>query len=808
MYVEVAIEQAKSGFDKLYTYQVPLHLAQGIGIGTTVLVPFGRGRAKPRIGVVLKEISAPEKLRGIKLVLAAAPAEKALTQEGMAMVQYLKKATFCTWYEAVKTVVPRGARYCVAQKDDGEWVLQTELHVPQDIFYKRKEDFENQGATYTQKQERVLSFLGAGPKEKQEICRTCLVGSFVLQGLVKKGVVEVYRQPRDGKIAAYPEVAEVGLPVLNDAQQQVLDALLEKEKVNDVRPALLYGVTGSGKTAVFLHLAQYFLQRKKTCLLLVPEIGLTPQMIQTFRMAFAGRVAVQHSGLSQGERFAQWESVRERKVDVVIGTRSAVFMPLANIGLIVVDEEQERSYQSEAAPRYDAIEVAKRRARRHGALLVLASATPTVSDYYAAEQGVYSLHKLLHRFGNLPLPSVEMADMRAEMKTGNAGAIGAQLTAAITEMLHQKRQIILLLNRRGYHRVGVCRVCATVLKCDNCSVPMIYHRGKYRPSVQEGAQETQVVPENKQGEEQTPSALAVWKKLNVASVQDEARNSEDIADGAKLLCHYCAKKIQPAPQVCPDCGGEIRYTGFGTQRVEEELQLRFPTARVMRMDLDTTRRKGAHEKMLREFAEGAYDILLGTQMVAKGLDFENVGLVGVVGIDSLLFGQGYRTPEHVFSLVTQVVGRAGRFEEHGYAMVQTLDPDNAVLQLAAQQNYPEFYKQEIGFRQMALYPPFCKLCVVGFVADEEEVAVQSAHLFARILSDEARRGLSLPLRVLGPAPMQVSKVAGQWRWRLTIKCRADAAFRRLLENSLKQYGQYKQAKRANIYVDFNADTVY
>ncbi len=806
VYVEVAIEQATNDFDKLYTYRVPKEMDETVLPGTTVLVPFGRGQARPRIGVVLKESEAPQSLQGIKSVLSAVPSQEALTQEALAMVRYLKQATFCTWYEAVKTVVPRGGRYKAVREETGRWMLKTEMELKRETVYELVQKGEEPKKKWTEKQRRVMLFLQEKAQGKEEICRACEVGPAVAEGLAKQGVLCKFSREKVYDSTAEKPVQAKALPQLSEAQRQVVEELLAKEAKKDWRPALLYGITGSGKTSVFLHLVQHCIQMQKTCLVLVPEIGLTQQMIDAFQAVFAGRVAVQHSALSQGERFAQWNRVRSGVVDIVIGTRSAVFAPLENIGLIVVDEEQEKSYQSEASPRYDALEVAKRRAVHHKALLVLASATPSISDYHAAKQARYSLHTLLQRYKNLPLPTVQMADMRGEMAAGNIGAVGERLTAAIHDVLAEKRQVILLLNRRGYHRVGVCRVCGHVLKCEDCSVPFVFHKGKQKASAPKEKKETGAQPPAGS----VPDVLSLWKKLADKSTEASLEEQDESvhATGGRLLCHYCGKTLQPAPLTCPDCKGEIRYTGFGTQRVEEELQLRFPKARVLRMDLDTTRRKGAHKTMLRSFRKGEYDILLGTQMVAKGLDFENVGLVGVIGIDSLLFGQGYRALEHVFSLVTQVVGRAGRFNSDGYAMIQTTDPENAVLQLAAGQNYPAFYEQEIEFRRTALYPPFCGLCVVGFVANDEKAVMHSAQKFAQIFAKEAQKCERMPLRVLGPAPMHVSKVAGQFRWRLTIKCRADEAFRELLARVLHHYGQSGRAKQVGVYVDFNADTVY
>ena len=392
---------------------------------------------------------------------------------------------------------------------------------------------------------------------------------------------------------------------LSPAQQAAYSRLAALIDTGRPAAALLHGVTSSGKTLVFLKLIEKAVAAGRKALVLVPEISLTPQMIYRLKAFFGDRVAVQHSALSNTERLLQWQQIQNGGADIVVGTRSAVFAPLPDIGVIIIDEEQEHTYHSESAPRYSAHDVAKRRAAAHGALLLLASATPSTESYYAAQAGRYTLVELSERYNHMPLPEVRLVDMREELAAGNASSVSRALADEISRNLARGEQTILLLNRRGYKTVGMCTACSEVVKCDACSVPMVYHK----------------------------------------------------ADG-RLLCHYCGKSVSPVPEVCPACGGKLKYTGFGTQRVEEELEKMFPAARVLRMDLDTTSRKNAHETMLRRFAKGEYDIMLGTQMVAKGLDFEKVTLVGVLGIDQLLFAQGYKAFENVFSLVTQVVGRA------------------------------------------------------------------------------------------------------------------------------------------------------
>ena len=535
-------------------------------------------------------------------------------------------------------------------------------------------------------------------------------------------------------------------------QQAAYDQLAADLAAGSPRAALLYGVTGSGKTSVFVKLIERTLELGRRALVLVPEIGLTPQMIRRLKSMFGSRLAVQHSALNNTERLLQWRMIQRGDADIVVGTRSAVFAPLQNIGLIILDEEQEHTYQSESAPRYSAHEVARKRAAAENALLVFASATPRTETTFAAQSGRIRMVTLKNRYGGRPLPGVEFADMRAELASGNPREVSARLAEELAENLRRGEQSILLLNRRGYNTVAMCTDCGEVLKCPNCSVPLVYHKNR-----------------------------------------------------AALLCHHCGHTVHPAPALCPACGGKLAYSGFGTQRVEEELQQLLPTARILRMDQDSTTQKNAHEQMLARFARQEYDILLGTQMVAKGLDFEKVTLVGVLGIDSMLFGQGFRAYESVFSLITQVVGRGGRADLPGRALIQTAVPGHPVLQLAARQDYAAFYKEEIAFRKLCLYPPYCSFCVVGFIGAQDGAVFTAAHRFGQLLAQQAAAHPGLPLRILGPAPMNIAMLGGKYRYKLTLKCRNDAKFRALMRAALDAYAAEKLPAKATVTLDFNSD---
>ena len=588
--------------------------------------------------------------------------------------------------------------------------------------------------------ERTLSAL-----EKKGISRA------VLDNLCAKGVLECSKVNKS--IDLYSSIPLKNEPILlTEEQQAAYDALLPGLEDAAPHSALLYGVTGSGKTLVFLKLIEHCLQMGRRALVLVPEISLTPQMILRLKSQFGKRVAVQHSALNHTERLLQWQMIQDGGADIVVGTRSAIFSPLENIGLVIIDEEQEHTYRSESAPRYSAHEVARQRAAENGALLLLASATPSTESYYAAQHGRTQLVRLTKRYGGNPLPKVQIVDMRAEIASGNPREISLAMEDAIRHNLEAGKQTILLLNRRGYQTVAQCEDCREVLKCPKCSVPMVYHKSAH-----------------------------------------------------KLLCHYCGSQLDPPPARCPACGGKLQYRGFGTQKAEEELAKLFPEARILRMDQDTTAAKDAHEKLLAKFARHEYDIMVGTQMVAKGLDFEDVTLVGVLGIDSLLFAQGFRAYETVFSLVTQVVGRSGRAKDPGFAIIQTTDPDNPVLNLAAAQDYDAFFEQEIAYRKLGLYPPFCGLCVVGFAGPKESEVARASARFAALLGRQAAKQPDLPLRVLGPTPGSIEKINDSYRYKLTVKCRNDRRFRDLIRETLTLYEQEKLPGKATVVVDLHSD---
>ena len=746
--VGVAVSNATFHFDKLYTYAVMPAQQDAVRLGSMVLVPFGRG-SRARMGVVLACDAEPESSK-LKYLFDVAPASACLTPELLKLVYFLKERTFCTYYEAVKAVIPYGAQYKPAVAADGVTpVLQKQLTRHTENSYQLAGELPAKPKP-TAKQLAAVALLSGGPRtqgelEEKGISRT------VLDNLCTKGVLACTRVNRS--IDLYASIPFQNEPiVLTEEQQAAYGALLPHLEDTAPHSALLYGVTGSGKTLVFLKLIERCLQLGRKALVLVPEISLTPQMILRLKSQFGRRVAVQHSALNHTERLLQWQMIQDGGADIVVGTRSAIFSPLENIGLVIIDEEQEHTYRSESAPRYSAHEVARQRAAENGALLLLASATPSTESYFAAQKGRTQLVRLTKRYGGNPLPSVQIVDMRAELASGNPREISLALEDAIRRNLEAHKQTILLLNRRGYQTVAQCEDCREVLKCPKCSVPMVYHKASH-----------------------------------------------------KLLCHYCGSQMDPPPKNCPACGGKLQYRGFGTQKAEEELAKLFPEARILRMDQDSTAAKDAHEKLLARFADHEYDIMVGTQMVAKGLDFEDVTLVGVLGIDSLLFAQGFRAYETVFSLITQVVGRSGRAKDPGFAIIQTTDPDNPVLNLAAAQDYDAFFEQEIAYRRLGLYPPFCGLCVIGFAGGKEIEVARAAARFSALLGQQAAKQPDLPLRVLGLTPGNIEKINDTYRYKLTIKCRNDRRFRDLVRETLGLYEQEKLPSKASVVVDLHSD---
>lgn len=532
---------------------------------------------------------------------------------------------------------------------------------------------------------------------------------------------------------------------LNSEQAEAYSAILPLLHSDTPKAALLYGVTGSGKTVIFISLIKDALALGKTAIVLVPEIALTPQTVSLFESHFSSSVAVLHSALNNGERYAEWSRIRNGEVSVVIGTRSAVFAPLKNIGLIVIDEEQEHTYKSENSPRYHAREVAKYRVTKSNGLLLLASATPSVNSMYAAQKGKYELLRLQSRFNEMDLPSVIVTDMKQELRGGNSGQISDMLRCELTINIQSGQQSILFINRRGANPIVVCPECGYTCKCRNCSVSMTYH-----------------------------------------------------ISNKKLLCHHCGYSL-PVYDACPECGGKLNFMGAGTQKVELELSKLFPEATILRMDADTTTGKDSHDKLLSEFREKEINILLGTQMVTKGLDFENVTLVGVLSADQSLYMSDYRANERTFSLITQVIGRSGRGRMPGRAIIQTFTPENRVIKLASQQDYDSFYKSEIAFRQALKSPPVRDLFSLTALGIKEYNVSVACNLLKDMLQRYFRGDASIT--ILGPAPAPVARVNNRYVYKLMVNCVNSKKIRDTISHVIREFARSKESRGVSVYAD-------
>ena len=810
--IRVALDAAAFGYDQLYSYTVNPEWEDRIAPGMRVAVPFGRGNRR-RLAMIL-EVSREPAEEGLTLKPAAAllDPEPVLTEELRMLVDWLHAHTFCTWYDAVRAVLPGGLqirleeRYLPLEPPVGVKLTEKEsnvLRMMQLAKSQRERDVLAQEDGGDEKQKILASLVQKGcllavsegkqligdstkkmvrlsqgyladesayrptPKQAQAVqvlqehealsVKECAyfagVGETVVQNLVKAGIAEFYeaellRVPRDAEVTIDPADT-----VLSEEQQAAYDAVAEQILARKAAAFLLHGVTGSGKTAVFEQLIALTLKQGRGVLLLIPEISLTPQVVQYFQSRFGNRVALIHSGLSLAQRLDTDKLIRRGEVQIVIGTRSAVFAPLPDLGLIILDEEGEHSYKSEQSPRYHAADVAKARAKYHNAALVLASATPSLESRYLAERGVYRLLKMTKRYNQAPLPAVTIVDMNLERANGNGSPFSIALSEALYENLQRGEQSILLLNRRGYHTLLQCTKCYEPVYCPNCSVPMTYHK-----------------------------------------------------TNGSLLCHYCGH-VQPPVTVCPKCGNDrLRQMGFGTQKLEEELQALLPDAKILRMDADTTMTRTAYETGFRAFANHEYDILCGTQMIGKGLDFPNVTLVGVVSVDKALFAGDYRSYERTFSLVTQVVGRGGRGKTAGRAILQTHMPDHYVLNLAAAQDYDRFYTEELALRRALMFPPVCDLCVIGFSGIREDRVRIASERFVGILAETVKqRELKLPLRVLGPVEAGYGKLNGKYRRRLLLKCKNTAEMRAFIRSLLEQAYADRAFADVSVFADMNGD---
>lgn len=738
---KIAVSAATYWIDKPYDYLIPENLADKVKLGVRVYVPFSRGNRKCE-GIVLA-LAENTEYEQLKPVLQVLDEEPVLTEEQIRLALFMRERFFCTVYEAVKAMLPIGLWF----NDDGKRRAKDKVAEMARLTIDA-EDALQIAANKRQRspqQANLLELLSTyGAISTHELLNYTGAPKQSLKALEKQELIELFSK----EVFRRPEVY-VGetdpLPVLNAEQQKVYEGLKDLIVQSSANAALLFGVTGSGKTSVYVNLIADCLTSGKTAILLVPEIALTPQMLQTFSSYFGNDIAVLHSSLSTGERYDEWKRIKYGKARLVIGTRSAIFAPVQNLGIIIIDEEQEETYKSENNPRYNARDVAKYICAKSGALLLLGSATPDVDSMYNAKTGRYKLFELKNRFNEMSLPEVTIVDMKRELRRGNTGDISLFLRDEIQKNIDNGEQSILFINRRGTNKLVTCGDCGYTFKCKRCSVSLTYHSTIKR-----------------------------------------------------LVCHYCGFS-QPLRDDCPDCGGTLKYLGTGTQHVEEELHELFPNVEVLRMDTDSVAPAGSHEVLFDRFKNEKIPIMVGTKMVAKGLNFENVTLVGVLSADQSLYAPDYRAGERTFSLITQVIGRSGRGEKSGRAVIQTFTPENETILQSARQDYMDFYSTETILRRIQNCPPYADLFAVTVSGQIEDRVVRCAKYIRGWLEIALKNRQNAV--VLGPVPLSVVKVNNRFRYRINISCKADSELRAYISQVVTECSQDKRFRGLSIYAD-------
>ncbi|MDB2109653.1 primosomal protein N' [Clostridium paraputrificum] len=698
LYAEVIINSDAIEIDRPFTYKVKEELLDIIEIGHRVKVPFGV-KNKPTeafvLGLKCEGIENVKKIKYISSILDDIPI---LTRDDLKLVDFLRENYLCKYIDAIRTIIPSGLSKGIKNKKKTVIVFNKEL----DGKLKDKDNYV-----------KIVNLIKEkdGELTKSEIINDYSLSSYSLNKLIENG----YLLTEDRVVYRYNtrSYIEESKNVLNDEQKNAFNKILNSDK----KGFLLKGVTGSGKTEVYMNLVGETLKEGKSAIVLVPEISLTPQMIERFKGRFGKNVALFHSKLSQGERFDEWYRIKKGEARLVVGARSAIFLPLDNLGIIIIDEEHENTYKSEQNPKYLTKEVAKFLSEIKGCKYILGSATPSIETYYEALNGNLELVEIKNRVSNRPLPQMEIVDMREELKSRNLSLLSRSLYNEMKETLERKEQIILFLNRRGFSSFVSCRSCGYVFKCPECDLSMTYHKNGY------------------------------------------------------LICHYCGR-AQREQKVCPECGSKyVKFFGAGTQRVEEEVKKYFPKARVMRMDVDTTRNKDSHENIYNAFKSGEGDVLIGTQMVSKGLDFKNVTLVGVLAADISLNIPDYRSSERTYQIITQVAGRAGRGEKKGKVVIQTYTPNSLSLQYAIENNYNDLYNEEIKVRKIMNYPPFSTIFLINSISKDERKLKE----FMNKVGESLRKLLDSRenIQILGPVPCIITKLKDNYRWQIIIKGNLD-----------------------------------
>ena len=819
-YVSVHILDAGFRLDREYSYFLPPELRDRVRKGTLLVVPFGV--SNKQVSAVAVGFSEESGYKRIKTVLSVLDYPFDIPEEFTELCRFMKERFFCSFGQAFRTMLPPGVNldtevyYTLTEKEPPEDMnqaafllyrkIRTEKETPKRKLLEefgdeaekmldslcglgllerktrvRKQMNEKtvtvlklcgeaeeifalleESSTLTEKQKVLVELLTHYPcATMREVSEIGGISSSVVSALVRKGIVrrEEIRVERNDSPEDIPD-QQAKETILSEEQQTAVDTLKQLSDAEDPKAALLYGVTGSGKTKVIIETVKHVLSKGQTAIILLPEIGLTAQAMGNYRKVFGKELSVIHSMLSVGERLDAFRAMREGKIKVVLGTRSAVFSPLENLGLIVIDEEQEGTYKSELSPKYHARDIARFRCARNKGLLLLASATPSVESFYKAMTGVYTLIKLTKRYGNAKLPKVLIEDLRNDGKIFPEKLVGSRLEAEMLRATGREKQTILFVNRRGYHSHTSCHSCGNVYVCPHCSVSLTYH--KY----------------------------------------DGARAKE-----GWLACHYCGYVCR-VPEACDQCGSKhINHFGFGTQKLQDELESRFPALRTLRMDADTTTEKLSYEKILASFGNREADVLFGTQMVSKGFDFPAVELVGVISVDGSLYQNDFRAGERTFSLVTQLVGRAGRSGDNGLAVLQTYNPDNEILNLAAKQDYEAFYRSEIALRKAVAFPPFCSVMVFGFSAPEEKECAAFAKGFDTLFEQiKESKYPHLKIQKFGPYPGGIYKIGGRFRQKIIVKY-SDNAQSRSFFGEVYEAGLAKCPKNVRLDADANPTVI-
>ena len=800
---KVALQGITGSADRLYSYYVTNEFADSVYVGSRVIIPFGISNKKYR-GIIFELIVEDEtQTLKIKPIYSLIENEQLLTEEFIDLARFIKNRYFCGYYDAVKLMLPSAVNVNINEKlsiigdlqekcppleeeiynyiKNNDGVLKTnllKLFKPQaktvlsvlekagtisvNSTLKRKLSDKTIKMTAlinnsaddkkfaNPKWHEVIELLKEkGDMSDKEIMYLSGVKSGTLSSMERRGFIRFYEEIsyRRPLIRATQTNEKIQLTA---SQNEAYEQLKSSEKLT----SLLFGVTGSGKTHIFLKLTEDMQNEGKGVIILVPEISLTSQMINKFYECFGDRVAIIHSALSQGERFDEWKRIKINQAQIVIGTRSAVFAPVQDLGLIIIDEEQEHTYKSEMTPRYNAREVARYRSNKSGARLILSSATPSIESFYLADSGKYQLVELKQRYNKSQLPDVTIVDMRTELRAGNTGVFSVKLQDEMNNCLQKEQQIMLFINRRGYNSFVSCRSCGYVSRCPNCDISLTYH----------------------------------------------SKNN-------RLMCHYCGYNIDNY-LVCPECKeSHIRYFGSGTQKVEQELQNLFPDAKIARMDADTTMRKSSHDNIITDFSKGMYDILVGTQMITKGLDFSNVTLAAVISADMGLYNGEFKANEKSFSLLTQLSGRAGRGESKGKAIIQTYTPDNPVLNFAVTQDFKRFYDNEIIYRRSLLYPPFCDICQVLFEGKNEDETSRCADMFTQRMKEMLAGYENIPVKAFGPAAAQIPKINNLYRYKLLLKCKATNSFTRFMGELIAEFSDRKTERDVYVTLDLNPESI-